>query len=604
MSSTGITYALTIPAGALQSATTITLTPILSHKNLPASGGFAAGADFQPAGLHFAQPVRLTAKGVPTTPSGMRLFAVTFEGDGTQLGLAPLATIAGTQTTLITHFSGASFVFGTTADLQALAQATTSGVANQPFVNALVALGVPTSPIPAALPILQAWFAQVILPQLKGAGTDAELLLATGDYELWHFAAEAYLSVGGLPLAPLFPAPLTPVSAVATEVGQAQLAVAPTLGLAIKGNNDTCATNRNLQALYNVLYWQQWATRFQVDSAAPLDLATVLAGLCAKVVEVSHSLANPLQVGFAHTLDVKFGLLFGNDVTPLPETFQVTVSAAGATLQNPVGLTDAVGLWGGSVVTAQSTSVSLAATACLLIQGTTTATPVCGTSNILSAGIDLTGIWSGIGPGTVNVVLTQNQNAITGTYTTVPASITPTSGTISGTLSGTSLLNFSLNQVTQLGSPCVGTLSGEGSINGSSILATVTGPTCRGQTLTFDLAWTRVTTPASLTGAYADPDPNNACGLPTLCGAFVWQFGNNLVIGLASSPTLNFKVKLTGTAYSGTGARNTNGSNCIRFGCNLDPKLTINGTIGGGMISGNVVDPIGGNFSFSLPQIP
>lgn len=44
-SSAGITYTLTIPAGALQAPTEITLTPIKDQQNLPVRGGFAAGAD-------------------------------------------------------------------------------------------------------------------------------------------------------------------------------------------------------------------------------------------------------------------------------------------------------------------------------------------------------------------------------------------------------------------------------------------------------------------------------------------------------------------------------------------------------------------------------
>jgi hypothetical protein len=386
--SNGVRYTLVVLPGALAQATRITMTPVSAHQGLPLSGGFAAGVQLEPAGLHFARAVRLAVTHLPAAPSGTRLAGVTFEGDGDSLGLAPLADSAGTAIAFITHFSGASFGFGTTADVQQLANAVTTGVASQPFLNQLAALNFPSPPgNPTALLILEQWFGTVVLPELQGAGTDAELLLAVSDYDDWATGAVIYLR-GVFPLVPgpaVIAQPSVP-SSLSTEVSQASQAAAVALRNAVLGNNVTCRTQHGVQALLNVVFWQAYATYFGVDNTAEqLDRATVLNNLCARVIEVSHSLANPLPVGSAHTLDVTFGLQFSDGTEATGALFEVSVTGTGATIQNPAGFTDSSATWGGSVITAQSASVTLSAQACLLEPGTTTVTPVCGTANILGA---------------------------------------------------------------------------------------------------------------------------------------------------------------------------------------------------------------------------
>lgn len=595
--SSGITYTLTIPPGALPVPTKITLTPIKDQQHLPVSGGFAAGADFQPAGLQFAQPVRFSATPLPAPAAGMQLIAITFEGDGNALGLAPLANGNGTSTTLLTHFSGASFVFGTTADLELLARQAAPGVASQAFLNQLSGLGPIASPgNPAALPILKAWFRSVVLPELQGAGTDAELLLAIGDYAQWHLAAAVYLQ-GQFPIQPLFPQPDTPVPGLLAEEGQGSQAAAPTLRNAISGNNAVCVAQRSLQALSNVLYWQRHAQYFGVDTPAEhLDQATVLARICAKVVEVSHSLTNPLQVGFPHTLEVTFGLLFGNDVTPTVELFGVTVSATGATVQNRSGFTNAAGLWGGSVITAQSSDVTIAAQGCLLNLNHVAATILCGTANIQNSGVNLTGLWSGDIDGIpVDLTISQNQNAVTGTYASPTATfnVQQLAGTISGTLSGGTLLNFSFNQTSQGQRPCVGTFSGVPQASSMAITGTATGTDCAGRSRDDTFLFVPVTTGFSVAGIYFTHQCNGAL----ICVAGVFQYGNKLFI----DADVVYRATITGTQYAGVGTL----PGCSpHTPCVADPTRTITGSFGGAGLSGTVVGPTLGTVSFSLPKFP
>jgi hypothetical protein len=408
-SGSGVRYTLLIPAGALESKVKITLTPITDVKSLPVSGGFAAGADFQPAGLHFALPARLSVSPVGAAPSGAQLIALTFEGDADSLGLTPVFDSSGTEIVFLTHFSGASFVFGTTADLSALAQQNSTASASQPFINQLSTLGpLPPAGNAAALPILQQWFSTVILPGLQGASSDAELILAVGDYDQWatyavgQLTGEITLTPTGTPVQPPVPASL------ATEVGQAATAAAPALRNAIAGNDATCLAQRNLQAMLNELFWQGYASYFHVATTAQhLDRATVIANLCGEVRLDSSKLVDPLPAGQGESFDMVWGVLIGHSPPVIPVEFSVTVTATGATVAPASGLTGP-NPQGGPITKGFFTTVvngntgataNLSATACLIPPGETDPIPDLCHTEIVTRQVTGTCSEVSVGPG-------------------------------------------------------------------------------------------------------------------------------------------------------------------------------------------------------------
>ena len=407
-SGSGVQYTLRIPAGALESKVKITLTPITGVKSLPVSGGFAAGADFQPAGLHFALPARLSVSQTGTAPSGMQLIALTFERDADSLGLTPIADSSGTKIVFLTRFSGASFAFGTTADVQALTQSATTASASQPFINQIVALG-PISPPgnPAALPILQQWFTNVILPDLQGAGTDAELILAVGDYDLWATVATTSLT-GSIPIATLTGPPQQPSlpALLASLVTQASAAAAPVLRAAIAGNNSTCLTQRNLQAMLNEFFWQDYASYFHVaTSAEHLDRASIITNLCGQVRLDSSKLVDPLPAGQGESFDMVWGVLIGQSPPVIPAEFSVTVNASGATVSPASGLTGpnpqggpiTKGFFTTVVNGSNGATANLSATACFIPPGETT--PIAGLCHTEIVTRHVTGECSGVHDG-------------------------------------------------------------------------------------------------------------------------------------------------------------------------------------------------------------
>jgi hypothetical protein len=95
-----ITYTLTVPAGALDDVTTITLTPIESIDSLPFSGGLQGAVRIAPDGLILDVPATLTiarADGAPV-PSGMLNLPFTFEQGGQEFSLYPFAPPPDTTT--------------------------------------------------------------------------------------------------------------------------------------------------------------------------------------------------------------------------------------------------------------------------------------------------------------------------------------------------------------------------------------------------------------------------------------------------------------------------------------------------------------------------
>ncbi len=102
--SDGTSYKLTVPAGALEVAATVTLTPVAKLGGLPFAANRALAVQFSPEGLSFAEPATLRITPDKPLPGAIGL---AYSGDGRNLGLTR-ATKAGSALVLkISHFSGA-----------------------------------------------------------------------------------------------------------------------------------------------------------------------------------------------------------------------------------------------------------------------------------------------------------------------------------------------------------------------------------------------------------------------------------------------------------------------------------------------------------------
>lgn len=102
-------FTLTIPSGALYTATTISLIPLLAIDGKPLGGSAGAGVKLEPDGLQFALPVTLTIQ-TATPITATAELPVAFHGDGADFHAYPLARHIAVPTFQLLHFSGVAYL--------------------------------------------------------------------------------------------------------------------------------------------------------------------------------------------------------------------------------------------------------------------------------------------------------------------------------------------------------------------------------------------------------------------------------------------------------------------------------------------------------------
>jgi len=184
-------------------------------------------------------------------------------------------------------------------------------------------------------------------------------------------------------------------------------------------------------------------------------------------------------------------------------------------------------------------------------------------------------------------VINQNQNAVSGTYSDDESGAT--SGNVTATLTGTALLNFSLEQA----SPCAGTFSdpSSASIANNEILAHLTGSDCSAVT-SYGIRLARADDPP-LSGLYHH-DP------ATSFDVIVFQLADTLFLSLQAQGL--YRAILSGASFSG-GAAGPN-PHCIISSCGVNSGIPITGSISGATISGTFASqfPTGTSFTFSATK--
>ena len=507
----GVTYRLEVPAGAVPTNTIIRMTPIVSIGNLALSGGLVAAVDLQPSGLKFARPA-LLRMGLPAPArAGLTLvgFSLTESNGRTTRELA--AARSAEVVVSVPHFSAAGAAFGTTQDVQSMAPAITRNISTDQFVSTFISLASSGGAASNLLQALIGWFDSGVLPQLQSATTDQELVSALGEYELWAF--DSFSMFGTLSLSENDPS---------LQVRRLQFsnALSPKLLSAVQQNNSTCSSQKNLNALQNVLFWQSVAQSFGIATGA-LSRVSVLGSLCATVVVASSAFPDPVQSDFPNDLDVAFALKFGSSATLTPIPVAVTFSSSGATFAKPSPAnSDAAGAFTVAVTATGNTPFTVNLFGCLALAG---AEDVCGLHSVNGTSLNLTGAYTGrfssriqtsFGANfpvnvPINVSLVQNQNSIRGTYQVME--FNGPRGSVSATLTGSDLLNFTLSQFL----PCAGSLRGaaQATLPARTIRATYAGSDCTGThsngVSDLELGTTSLT---DFSGAWADA--LHSSGLP------------------------------------------------------------------------------------------
>lgn len=344
-STAGTIYTLEIPAGALQGTQEVRMTPISDIAHLGLSGGLAGAVDLQPAGLVFALPARLRISLTRAAPAGMRLVGFAANGDFSRRELAFLATSATEAIVVVPHFSSSGAGFGTTAEVSQFT------VAPNQSLDGILGQVLAISPNPwdatgvsQATTLAQQAFDQFVLPPLNSAATDAALLAAVSDYLRWRLLLAMIVGNGVFPIVN----PQTGLEVLAFPVAfldRAQAGVdaaADGIRLAIDANATICGTQASLAALRNVLFWQDWASRLNVDVAPngldPVTVLGVIQSRCATVVLKNTNMPDSLPANQNFNLDLNVALRFRNGVEQASD-FRVDLVGAGVTVTQPGGFT-------------------------------------------------------------------------------------------------------------------------------------------------------------------------------------------------------------------------------------------------------------------------
>jgi hypothetical protein len=112
----GNKFTLTIPAHALLTTTTVTMTAVTSISGLPAGGSFNAGVQIEPDGLALLQPALLTIAPA-SPPAGGTVIPLGWHGAGQGVYLNIVQPQSSTLTLVLNHFSGAGVGTGSDAYL-------------------------------------------------------------------------------------------------------------------------------------------------------------------------------------------------------------------------------------------------------------------------------------------------------------------------------------------------------------------------------------------------------------------------------------------------------------------------------------------------------
>lgn len=452
----GTVYTLTVPADAIATGRTITMTPITAIDGYPLAGGVAGGVELQPSGTVFTAPVTLEIETARTPDAGSVPVAILFSGNGTSFEPSFAGSSTGTYTVPMTHFSGGTVGFATAQELAQIIQ-------QQGATCLLAALGVAfTTPpdVAAVHAIYLACFSSEVLPAIEQASNDVQLAGAIGGFIMWKTTTRAAIGEQ------IF----TTFDDLA-ETAQAHDALALKLKQAIDRNNQRCEAQESLASLANVLFWQTQASRFGLDSVARLlDRNTVLRGLCARPVVDTIVIPGDLQVGFPRSLDIQFGLLFNGQTASQGVPFQVTLAGDGIDIQNPTGFTDGQGAYTSVITATRDGDLFVTATGCLVYPGTQTVSDVCVEETGQSEGTDVSGTWTGTvvttgAPAPACAIINQNQNAISGTIHQFGGT-----ATVLATLSGSQLLGVTIEGFFGE-ADCITT--GSGTVNGNIITMTV-----------------------------------------------------------------------------------------------------------------------------------
>ena len=341
--SAGITYRLVVPPGAIAGNASISMTPLVTERQLPAGGSFVGGVKFDPTGTRFLKPLTLTMVSHVTPPPGQVVVGYMANDTGGVTELTHSTRTTDSLTLTLYHFSVSGW--GEFAPGEVAAVPITVPSTEASFYLSFIAARAadPSATADQFAGIFGAWYSDHLGPELMQAGSFTEFEVAASDFSVWDQTATDIDNQ--FHFQPTLASKLT-----AQRQGGVTLLPRDLRG-AIAYHNDLCSTTRDLSDVTDSFLMQDIARQFGVATVdESLDAQTVVNGLCIKVFNSLASFpATPLP-NQPLPLDLQYGLKFGQNPNLQNALFKVTMILSGTTTDGQQLLqTDPLGHLSGTV---------------------------------------------------------------------------------------------------------------------------------------------------------------------------------------------------------------------------------------------------------------
>lgn len=363
--SSGVTYTLEIPAGALSAPVRISLTPIIDMGSAPLARQTFGAVLLEPSGLALSIPATLRIGATPTLTGGRKLVGFSSANDGSKFAIN-LARVDGSSALVnVTHFSIGGGAAATPADLLPLAPLVPTLADADDAIAQLSALTVRDAGLVQIVDVFRQWYVEIVKPALNQADGSNDIVFginAIAEYGIWINTMDFVADRASLDIA------------LADELNEAKPIATRVFTAFINGRLNECSvaspsTESRLATLGLASFIQEIAqNRGLAGTGSGLDRPTFLlrANNCLRPVLDPITLPTPLTIGTGKSIDAHAQIIFNGATNPQGAPFAFTLTATGASLASPVGFSDAQGNYT-SVFTPSDSTVEITVRACLVL---------------------------------------------------------------------------------------------------------------------------------------------------------------------------------------------------------------------------------------------
>jgi hypothetical protein len=358
----GRRYTLTVPPGALASATEITATPVVSMGSAPLAAGLKGAVRFGPSGLQFALEATLRIEGATPLRAGLRHVGFSRSEDGQVMRLSQPDTARGVLEVPVFHFSDIGVAEATVTEVANVLPASPSQVVFERMHEIIVRERTETDAEAEA--VLSLIFAQIVKPALDAGTASSESAVREKGLEAFEswIRAFVWLSVA--------PNTATVNARLALDLTSARQQAAGLLKSLFEADIAFCVRDPQNLGFEFAMGLRQKAVELQLARVefglAPADTLRRVND-CVRLVIEPVVFPATVTVGTPRSLDASAKLIFATAPQNLAEaSSEFTVTSTDASVATPTGLSDALGRYT-VVVTPRTATPGFTLRACYVL---------------------------------------------------------------------------------------------------------------------------------------------------------------------------------------------------------------------------------------------